>query len=85
MSDKQQTPIEVARAFVAQQSGGEWGDELEEKDAQALALVIAADRSRMERDHTLLLKGMREIAKPALGGKAQQFLAQAILHELGEK
>jgi hypothetical protein len=31
-----------------------------------------------------LVKALRQIAKPALGGKAQQYAAQAILRELGE-
>ena len=32
-----------------------------------------------------LVEALRAIAKPALGGKAQQYAAQAILRELGEE
>lgn len=32
-----------------------------------------------------LVAALRSIAKPALGGKQQQYTAQAILSELGEK
>lgn len=31
-----------------------------------------------------LVAAMRKIAKPALGGKQQQYMAQAILRKLGE-
>ena len=31
-----------------------------------------------------LIAALRSIAKPALGGKAQQYTAQAVLRELGE-
>lgn len=32
-----------------------------------------------------LIETMRAIAKPAIGGKAQQYMAQDILRDLGEK
>ena len=40
--------------------------------------------AQMEYDRARLIKALREIAKPALGGKEQQYTAQAILRSLGE-
>lgn len=34
------SPIDIARDFVREQSAGEWGDEVEEKDAQKIAELL---------------------------------------------
>ena len=58
-------------------------------DTSGMALLHQTDVTRaentirrLERDRSLLLRAMREIARPALGGKLQQQLAQAVLREL---
>jgi hypothetical protein len=38
----------------------------------------------LERERAMLINALRSIAKPALGGKQQQYTAQAILREMDE-
>lgn len=71
---------ETARA-LDQRTSGEDQEGYRTRQVEALVLVS----SKMERERAKLVKAMRAIAKPALGGKAQQYAAQAALRDIGEK
>lgn len=43
------------------------------------------ERDKLREDRRRMLEALRRIAKPALGGKQQQYEAQAVLIELGEQ
>jgi hypothetical protein len=71
---------ETARA-LDQRTSGEDQEGYRTLQVEALVLVSA----KMERERAKLVKAMRAIAKPALGGKAQQYAAQAALRDIGEE
>lgn len=60
---------------------GEWTPPRLLHICQADEVLTACDRLNA---YPKLIWALREIAKPALGGKQQQYKAQAILKELGE-
>ena len=51
---------------------------IEEIDRIALRLAL------LERKHRVAVEALKRIAKPALGGKQQQYAAQDALREIGE-
>jgi hypothetical protein len=46
---------------------------------EAIAQDLTEERDRLLRENDRLRKALEQIAKPALGGKQQQWLAQAAL------
>ena len=53
MSEPSKEAMEAARKFVQQQSGGEWGHEIEEADAENLAVVIDANAAKVRKEVAL--------------------------------
>lgn len=53
--------IDIAREFVREQSDGEWGDDLIERDAQELAEIILKDRATLTSQRDKLVKALEEV------------------------
>ena len=62
-----------------------WNVDESIKSIEASDPATAKEMARRWNAYPGLIAALRSIAKPALGGKQQQYTAQAVLRELGEK